>query len=565
MRHKGFAFNGSFVVSVFLFAVVSSMIANCKRTPENNLDVNFSFAICLSSKLMQITPFVDESGRQTANVQCSSSYISLPGLAILMYTNGTISVAPMENEKIDFRKEKRIVHTISLLHKGEDSLAYEKGSDTAQDLVLFSEKTTVADITLIAGITQDNLIYKIFDELISSLLPEGVDGKFSGKNIIFISSYLSTKNLSNVPFILFDEVSEYIKNNYKISDVTINFPESVTPSDTPSSVTLYPGDIFREIAFVIPVLTPVFPDINFRSILATVSERKTSYSFELTKSQVFIPIYLANLNENIGVDLIAFYGDKTLFGKIESIKQPTAFMDVLPPSPSDVETTVNFIFPEEVTEEVTFELYTYKRLTSMLIWKDKISRYKNKIKMRIHSPFISDSYYTKLYVDRKTIRNETEVHERFERYEVSEGPYVHYDVSFVGGDRFVFEAEVREQKISLLWRIPFRLKIDGLNVTPLQNCRVVDPTGVYLTRDCISAYIEIVGSDPRGDYISLWRIYNLDRKNKVVLPNIVENKELIFDAIEAAPEMKLKYISLVYVALFENTIMTYIKTFRYER
>lgn len=545
--------------SFFLFVA-------CGRDGSKELEVNFSFAVCPSTQIMQATPFQDSSGKVSVNISCSSSYFQIAqNLALIIYSDGNISIAPIRQGGINILEEQYLIQTISLIHKdGNISAVYKGTPGKTQDIVSFAEKTTVADISLVSGINKRNLVYDFFEGAISSPLSSlDLQGGISRKNIVFISSYLQTKNLSNVPFLIFDEFQIYFLNNYKLSDVLLNFPEDITLPDGITSVVVSLSSSIGETELSLPLLFPLISDINFQSI-PKISERKFLYQFNITQNQLRIPLYLVNANNDLKVDVVGLSGEKLYFGKLENLTQTSTFMEIFPQNLSDIESKINFLFPDYLTQETNFELYGQKEGSTFLLVSRKISKEKNRLDITIPFSLISDIYYTKIRTEKSQTKDNIEIREVFERYDISQNPFVSYRIAYPRSEDFVFEASVAGDNILLSLIIP-RLRVDELFATPIQDCSVSDLFGTYLSRDCISAYVEILGSDSSGENIALWRIYNLDLKRNAKLPNLVENKQIIFDALGSAPEIKIKEISLRYTAFFGNTIIGYTKTFRYDR
>ncbi len=552
-------------LSIIIVFIAFILTASCSNSKQNALDVNFSFAVCPSIQNIQATPFQDESGKISLNISCGTSYLQLTeNIALIIYGDGNISIAPIEGGRINVSQEEYLIKTISLLHKqnGEISSKYTGIPGRTQDLVSFPEKTTIADITLVSGIGQNALIYEIFNTALGSIFKGETKGIVKN-NIILLSSYLSTKNLSNIPFLIFDEIRFYTLNNYKISDVILNFPENITTPNGMTEVILSPPSSIRDIDFITPPLLPIIPDINLSSI-QKLSERKTSYQLEITQNQILIPIFLANVDNQFKINFIGKSGDNIYFGKLENITQTTSFMDILPPSEDDIETTINFVFPEGLTEEVFFELYPKNQAGSYLLYKEKVSKERRNLKIRIPKNLISDSYYVKTYMEKKQKLNEnTEISETFERYEISEKPFVYHKLIYLNSENFSFDAEISGDKIFLFLLMPQNLPIDDLSINPQSECLIEDLKGKYISRDCISSYVEIYGTDDANKYQVFWKIYNLDKRNKSVLPNLFDNKEVLFEAIGSVPKIKIREISFKYIAFSGNTIISYTKSFRY--
>lgn len=553
---------------LFTVTTLLTLIA-CNRVKQNELDTNFSFAVCPSTTNIQVTPFLDQSGKTSVNISCQTSSLQLSqNVGLIIYSDGNISIAPIESGRIKISDEEYLIKTISLLHQGGEVKSIYKGTPgQTQDLVSFPEKTTIADITLASSIKQDNLLYQIFDLSLSSLLGETETKGIERKNIIFFSSHFSVKNLSNIPFLIFDGLQLYSLRNYKISDVILNFPENITLPNGTTSIIISPTNSISDIDFITPPFLPItiIPDINFSSI-QILSESKSAYQFEITQNQISIPIFLTSIDNQRKINIIGESGNNLYFGKLENLTQTTAFMEVFPPSESDVETTINFVFPESLTEEVSFELYPKNRAGSFLMYKDKISKEgKRNLKIRIPKDLISDLYYVKTYTEKKQkMSDNIETYERFERYEISEKPSVYYVLFYPQSENFSFEVEISESKILLSLLAPQKFPIDNLSVNPQPECVLEDLKGKYISRDCISSYVEIYGTDDEGKYQSVWKIYNLETRKNASLPNLFENKELLFELLEAVPKIKIREISFKYIVFAGNTILSYTKGFRYD-
>lgn len=541
---------------------VLSLTLGCKATTDDGTYVNFSFSVCPSVLVMNVTPIFEEDGRISANINCTSSQLLLQkDLALVFHTDGNISLAPVEKDIVNIKREEHILQTVSIMHKDGGIVLYRGKPGSLRDMVIFEERVTVADVSLVAWVPHNNFLYEFFETAFDSIL-ENPRGVIEKKSTIFISSFLSTRTLSNIPFLIFDEVSILSQINYKLSDLTISIPADVLSAlqQEERKVKVHPGFSLGDLELLSPIFV-FLPDISAHSI-KKIAGRENSYLVDLNEGQAIIPVYLTNLNKKSEIDIFATVRDHILFGKMENVTQTSVFMNVLPPTEDDVESFLNFSFADHVSE-IWFSVYSRKGGVNLHVLSGTTSRGSRRQKIRIPKILLADEYLMRMYLERTEVRDMVKIVERFERYEVSREPFVQYDAVFFRPDDFLFEASV-EENILLSWKIPFMIRADDLYALPPQRCLRVIAGGNFLTRDCISAYIEIFGRDERNNYVVLWRIYNLDRKDRIKFPNILTNKDLLFEIIGAVPNIKIEEISLMYTAFFEGTIVKYSKSFRYD-
>ena len=558
--------------SFFLF------FPRCKVREENKLSIDFSVALCTTVGMVQLSQIPGEGGETKVNLNCSPVSSDLGGTAALVFfTDGRISIFPIQNGRIDFENEIPLLSIKSFAtENGEKIGEYESAG---RNLIMFDKlNREKADITFSTFIDRGAGILKLLSDSIS----QGIGGNLEkNKNFIFLSTHLGVKNLSNVIFPVFDIINLILIRNMKIRDMSAElFPFTLTKTKTKAKIKISLPAL-TEINDILPPLLTVFPELNY-VLFEDIIAQQNFYEFEITDGKTRVPIFISQLDETLpvivksdedneeqeGKSLTFFSEIDDFINKLLGEEKFLAKISRYSFSEKDLVSRIKFNFPEGQTQNVDVELYSLKGRGSYILASSGIvSPTTPYLDISIPQNIISESAYVKISKKEERSIGDSTIKEIivYEKYKISDVPKVMYDVNFIPEELTFFDLVIPEsrtgQPISIVWKIPERIKIDDLGDigVPFPECIEQDRRFTYVNKNCFSHHIALFGEDEKSENVLVWRIFGLYEKDRVKLPNFT-SPELIYDIMEKNPQIRIKKAQLFFSVFSSDTILVLRKT-----
>jgi hypothetical protein len=534
---------------------ISFLIAGCSQQKENQLQVNFSVLICPTLQTLSIGRLTDGS----AIIQCSTKAAQLSqNYAIIFWTDGEISLAPIEKGGINLDQKESLISTKSFITENDKILAEYKSQ--GKENIVFNHNVISTDFTISTFIPKKDkginafLFQPLFKEALKSVGISDENLEFP-KDIVLISTYLNTKNLSYVIFPVFEETFIGFQESVKVKDIILNFPDSI------SYAKVYLPISNPTISFLAPIAPTILPDLNLSELL-NIIPKKEYYEVNPQRGDK-IPIFLSQIRENIPI--IAKSEDGRIFkGNINQKLDSPVDMVVLPPKDGDLGSRINFVFPKESTQKnFNLELFSGKQSGLILIWEGQTSATNYSLPISIPKDLISDLdlYYLKTYYEETKEDNNFFISEKIENYIPSSSPYIYYNLKTLSKENFILQIRELGSKIDISWKIPDEIPIDNLPLNQgevFPNCLTTKGLALFITKKCFTPSIQIVAEDDSGGFMAIWKINGLYEKNKATLPNFIKAENIQNITEEVMPELKIKKIILSF------TLYTGAKLFTYE-
>ncbi len=559
---------------IILAIFFSLFFSQCKVREENKLSIDFSVALCTTVGMVQLSQIPGEEGETKVNLNCSPVSSDLGGTAALVFfTDGRISIFPIQNGRIDFENEVPLLSIKSFAtENGEKIGEYES---VGRNLIMFDKlNREKADITFSTFIDREAGILKLLSDSIS----QGIGGKLEkNKNFVFLSTHLGVKNLSNVIFPVFDIINLILIRNMKIRDMSAElFPFTLTKTKTKAKIKISLPAL-TEINDILPPLLTVFPELNY-VMFEDIIAQQNFYEFEITDGKTQIPIFISQLGETLPVlvkaeaeegkgEELTFFSEIDEFpNKLLGKKNFSAKISRYTFSEKDLISKIKFNFPEDQTQNVDVELYSLKGGSYILASSGIVSSTTPYLDISIPQSIISESTYVKISKkEEKKTKNGIREIITYEKYKLSDVPKVVYNVNFIPEELTYFDVvipgERTGQPISFMWKIPEKIKIDDLGDigVPPPECVEQDRRFTYVNKNCLSHHIALFGEDEKGESVLVWRIFGLYEKDRVKLPDFT-SPEFIYDIMERNPEIRIKKARLFFSVFSSDTILVLRKT-----
>ncbi len=533
---------------------ISFFTAGCSQQKENQLQVNFSVLVCPTVQTLSIANLTD--GRTI--IQCSTNIAQISqNEAIIFWTDGEISLAPIEGGRINLDRKEPLIPTKSFITENDKILAEYKSQ--GKESIVFKQNFTSADFTISTFIPKKGkginafLFQPLFKEVLKLAGITDVDLE-SPKDIVLISTYLNTKNLSYIIFPIFEEAFIVFQEAVRVKDITLNFPDIV------SYAKVYLTISNPTISFLAPIVPTILPDLNFSEIL-NIIPKKDYYEINPQRGDK-IPIFLSQIGENISI--IAKSEDGRIFkGNINQKLESPVDMVILPPKDGDLDSKINFAFPKENTQKnFNLQLFSVKQNGLILIWEGQASATNYSLPIYIPKDLISDLnlYYLKTYHEETREDNNFFISEKIENYILSPSPYIYYNLKTLSKENFILQIRELGEKIDISWKIPEEIPIDNLSLSQSEvfpNCLTAKGLALFITKKCFTPSIQIVAEDDSGNLMSIWKINGLYEKNRAILPNFIKAENIQNITEEPTPELKIKKIILSFTLYTGTKLFTY--------
>ncbi|GBD02960.1 hypothetical protein HRbin19_00230 [bacterium HR19] len=544
-------------LTIMLFSL--ALFTYCGQKTEKKVELNFSGGICVSLSSISISTVESEGGRKFI-ISCGTTAGQISQNAVIaFFSDGEISIIPIENNSLNINK--KVVLISSKIFLSKEGVVLSTYSSQGNDLFIFKNQNfQKADISISTFIKNDSNIMKLFSEIFSSQI--GVpESSLQSKDVVIISTYLDTNNLSYFIFPIFEETLFLFQKNFKVRDIKLVFPSGLS-GDSIISVSSQP-----EITLFQPILFPVASEYNLSEI-SYLSQDRYYYEKNLTESPISIPIFLSQASEKTFLFSVSKESGYFFKGEINPSNQNTVEMVPLPPKEGDLNTTINFDLQEENTKDI-FDVEIFSELSGSLfnlIQKSKVDYLNPHIKLYAPKDILySSQYIVKIQTERKEEDDKFVKRERLIKYEVSESPFVRYSLKNFKYENFVFGIkEIGEDKISLFWRVPEKLDVAELGLSQLEvsslsfaNCITEQGNQTFIKKECFTPQIHILAEGENGTQI-VWRVFNLYQRSEAQIPNLL-SPQRFYEITGSAPKIKIKSIKL-HFALYTGT-----KLFIYER
>ena len=397
------------MVFLSLFPLFIISLPRCKVREEQKLSIDFSVALCTTVAMVQLSQIPEEGGGTKINLNCSPVSSDLGGTAALIFfTDGRISIFPVQNGRIDFENEVPLLSIKSFAtENGEKIGEYESAG---RQIITFDKlNREKVDITFSTFIDRESGILKLLADAIS----QGIGGNLEkNKNFVFLSTHLGVKNLSNVIFPVFDIINLLLIRNMKIRDMSAElFPFSLTKTKVKVKISL---PALTEINDILPPLLTAFPELNY-SLFDDIIAQKNFYEFEITDGKTQVPIFISQLDETLPV-LAKSVGNQDEEEKEEGERELTFFSEIADFinkllgeekfsakisrysfSEKDLVSRIKFNFPDGQTQNVAVELYSLKGRGSYILASSGIvSPTTPYLDISIPQNIISESAYVRI-------------------------------------------------------------------------------------------------------------------------------------------------------------------------
>jgi hypothetical protein len=532
---------------------ISFFLISCGQKKENQLQVNFSVLVCPTLQTLS-------AGRLQGGgviIQCSTDAAQITqDQAIIFWTDGEISLAPIENGGVNPNKKQPIISTKSFITENGEILG--KYESKGVEKIVFNRNVISTDFTISSFIQKDRginrFIFKpLFQEAVRSAGIAGVELEFP-KDIVLISTYLNTKNLSYIIFPIFEETFLGFQEAVKVKEIALNFPDNI------SYAKVYLPISNPTLSFLASIAPTILPDLNLSELLHIIPQ-KEYYEINPQMGDK-VPIFLSQIRENIPI--IARSGDGRIFkGNINQKLDSPVDMAILPPRDGDLESKINFIFPKENTQK-SFNLQIFSGTLNglILIWEGQASITNYSLPISILKDLISDLdfYYLKAQYEETKEDDNFLISEKVENYIPSSSPYISYNLKTLRKESFVLQIREISSKIDISWRIPSEIPVDDLPLSQgevFPECLTAKGLALFITKKCFTPSIQIVAEDDSGNFVAIWKITGLYEKNRAILPNFI-SKENIYDITgEVAPELKIKKIVLNFSVFTGSKLFVY--------
>jgi len=544
----------SFILSIaIIISNISFFLISCGQKKEDQLQVNFSVLVCPTLQILS-------AGRLQGGgviIQCSTDVAQITqDQAIIFWTDGEISLAPIENRRVNIDEKRSLLSTKSFITENEEILG--KYESKGAEKIVFNRNVISTDFTISSFIPKDRginrFIFKpLFQEALRSSGIAGVELEFP-KDIVLISTYLNTKNLSYIIFPIFEETFLGFQEAVKVKEIALNFPDNI------SYAKVYLPISNPTLIFLAPIAPTILPDLNLSELLHIIP-KKEYYEINPQMGDK-VPIFLSQLRENIPI--IARSEDGRIFkGNISRKLDSPVDMAILPPREGDLESKINFIFPKENTQK-SFNLQIFSGSLNglILIWEGQASITNYSLPISIPKDLISDLdfYYLKAQYEETKEDDNFLISEKVENYIPSSSPYISYNLKTLRKESFVLQIREIGSKIDISWRIPAEIPVDDLPLSQgevFPECLTAKGLALFITKKCFTPSIQIVAEDDSGNFVAIWKITGLYEKNRAILPNFI-SKENIYDITgEIAPELKIKKIVLNFSLFTGSKLFVY--------
>ncbi len=544
-----------FLVLGFLFLVY------CGAGRREGTEVNFSVAICNSLSVVQVSKIPLADGTTTYLINCQSLSAQSGNIALIFYSDGEVSLVPIDQRGIDLTKKVKLLSAKAFLHSGgQIDSTYES---SGKDLIIFKKNVQEADVSLAYFVSKDSGFLKFILDGLSSIAT--YSELINKKSYVFIYTQLSAKNLSSIVSPIFDDVFQLVLGNLKVGDLILNFPDVVTQGD---KILISIPNQSADIASEVPPLPIVLPEINF-STISDISASLPYYELDLTETSVKIPLVMGNVSNILNIlsfqDGIIYYGRTPILFEGRIPKQISVGMEVIPPTTADVNSSIHIAFPDGETS-LAVEIYSFYQGAPLLVSRSQVFKERPTLPIRIPQFLTSGAYYVAIRSEKSEKTGEFVVKDTFARYEISQVPYISYNADGLKSEQFIFDVALSQESLKLSWRIPNELDIQSID----PNLKVLIPECVsqksdreFLNSKCITSYIDIFAEDSKGEEVIVWRIYGLFKSSSVVLPNFL-SRTLLFDILKYAPQVKLKKVRLNYNAYFGSSLLTFKRSFIFD-
>ena len=554
MMSKLTGYKSKFILSIaIIISNISFFLISCGQKKEDQLQVNFSVLVCPTLQTLS-------AGRLQGGgviIQCSTRTAQITqDQAIIFWTDGEISLAPIENGGVNPNKKQPIISTKSFITENDEILG--KYESKGAEKIVFNRNVTTADFTISSFIPKDRginrFIFKpLFQEALRLSGISGVELEFP-KDIVLISTYLNTKNLSYIIFPIFEQTFIGFQEAVKVKEITLNFPDNI------SYARVYLPISNPTLIFLVPLLPTILPALNLSELLHIIPQ-KEYYEINPEKGDK-VPIFLSQLRENILI--IARSEDGRVFkGNINKRLDSPVDMVILPPREGDLESKINFIFPKENTQKIfNLQIFSGSLNGFILIWEGQASITNYSLPISIPKDLISDLdfYYLKAQYEETKEDDKFLISEKVENYIPSSSPYISYSLKTLRKESFVLQIREIGSKIDISWRIPSEIPVDDLSLSQgevFPECLTAKGLALFITKKCFTPSIQIVAEDDSGNFVAIWKITGLYEKNRAILPNFI-SKENIYDITgEIAPELKIKKIVLNFSLFTGSKLFVY--------